>query len=118
MTDLGLQVSVGFGRLRLDARRGGGTANADADGGQNGKPEPGESKEYYDSISGGDVDPDGIAPNGPLSGVIRSKGIVWLANAHACQIIWHSAGRQWNMDPGQPWEVSKPALPPVTLNAS
>ena len=35
-------------------------------------------------------------------GVIRSKGWVWLANAHACCFRWHSAGRTFFVTPTYP----------------
>eukprot|EP00392_Amoebophrya_sp_AT5.2_P015132 g15326.t1 len=37
-------------------------------------------------------------------GVIRSKGQVWLANCSAYRMDWHSVGRQFSMNPGQPFE--------------
>jgi len=39
-------------------------------------------------------------------GVIRSKGQVWLANCCAFKMDWHSVGRQFSMDPGQPFRAA------------
>ena len=46
-----------------------------------------------------------IAPPGPLGGVIRSKGVAWLANCHAYQVRWESAGRSLQLSHSEPWEV-------------
>ena len=42
----------------------------------------------------------------PLRPVIRSKGLVWLANACAYRIMWHSAGTHLKLDPSQPFDAA------------
>jgi G3E family GTPase len=35
--------------------------------------------------------------------VLRSKGSIWLATMHDIVIVWASAGRQFSLQPQQPW---------------
>lgn len=42
----------------------------------------------------------------PFDGVIRSKGQVWLANCCAFKMDWHSVGRQFSLDAGQPFRAA------------
>ncbi|CAD7946038.1 unnamed protein product, partial [Amoebophrya sp. A25] len=39
-----------------------------------------------------------------FKGVIRSKGQVWLANCAAYRMDWHSVGRQFSLNRGQPYD--------------
>lgn len=39
------------------------------------------------------------AQRAAFKGVIRSKGAIWLANAHATAFDWHSAGRNFKLHP-------------------
>lgn len=50
---------------------------------------------------------DDEAP-GPFLGVIRSKGQVWLANCNGYFLEWHSAGRQWMLQPANPFMAAVP----------
>lgn len=40
---------------------------------------------------------------GAIKGVIRSKGILWVANCCAYRLNWHSAGSQIQVMKGSPW---------------
>ncbi|CAD7946204.1 unnamed protein product [Amoebophrya sp. A120] len=41
-----------------------------------------------------------------FKGVIRSKGQIWLANACGYRMDWHSTGRQFSLNPGQPFDAA------------
>lgn len=42
----------------------------------------------------------------PFRGVIRSKGLVWVANCCGVVLDWHSSGRNFTMTPGRPWRAA------------
>ena len=44
----------------------------------------------------------------PLPGVIRAKGVVWLANRHDWAAQWHLAGGQRRLTPAGPWWAARP----------
>ena len=46
-----------------------------------------------------------------FTGVVRSKGQLWLANCHAIKVDFHTAGRQVNLQGGTPFLA---AVPPNT----
>merc|ERR1711879_1106981 len=71
---------------------------------------PFHPKRLYDILDGfGQLDivtGEGAAKEDQIfAGVVRAKGQLWLANADACPIDFHSAGRQVELTPNveQPW---------------
>jgi G3E family GTPase len=44
----------------------------------------------------------------PLPGVIRAKGVVWLASRHDWAAQWHLAGGQRRLTPAGPWWAARP----------
>lgn len=57
---------------------------------------------HHQRCSSDDVD----KTRSPLVSVIRSKGCVWLANACAFQVLWHSAGSTLKLSPAQPFDAA------------
>ena len=47
-------------------------------------------------------------PLGVFTGVVRSKGQLWLANCHAIKVDFHTAGRQVNLQGGTPFLSAVP----------
>lgn len=50
----------------------------------------------------------GTQNEGPFRGVVRSKGIVWLANVHQFKVAWHSAGGNWSLQRSHPFYAAMP----------
>jgi G3E family GTPase len=46
--------------------------------------------------------------DGPLQGVIRSKGFIWLASRHDCLYVWSQAGVSIQLSPGGNWWDATP----------
>lgn len=44
----------------------------------------------------------------PLPGVIRAKGVVWMASQHDWAVQWHLAGGQRRLTPAGPWWAARP----------
>jgi G3E family GTPase len=44
----------------------------------------------------------------PLPGVLRAKGVLWLANRHDWAAQWHLAGGQRRLTPAGPWWAARP----------
>jgi len=44
----------------------------------------------------------------PLPGVIRAKGVLWLASRHDWAAQWHLAGGQRRLTPAGPWWAARP----------
>jgi G3E family GTPase len=44
----------------------------------------------------------------PLPGVIRAKGVLWLASRHGWAAQWHLAGGQRRLTPAGPWWAARP----------
>ncbi|MFN8663412.1 MAG: GTP-binding protein [Thermomicrobiales bacterium] len=42
-------------------------------------------------------------------GILRGKGIVWLADTPDCQAIFQLVGKRWSIKPGGPWGGQQPA---------
>ena len=51
------------------------------------------------------------AENELFSGVVRSKGHVWIANAKDFKIDWETAGRKWALLPKEPFLVGNVPCP-------
>lgn len=52
----------------------------------------------------GELQSDNMLEEGSVAafkGVVRSKGQIWLANAHAVALDWHSAGRVFSLKPNE-----------------
>ena len=47
-------------------------------------------------------------PLGVFTGVVRSKGQLWLANCHAIKVDFHTAGRQVSLQGGTPFLAAVP----------
>ena len=48
---------------------------------------------------------------GPFQGVVRAKGTLWIASAHAYPVDFHVAGRHIRMAPsGMPWMAAHPEV--------
>ena len=86
----------GFGRLPESAKRAAGLSSVEKE----------ESVKDNAKVHEGDVREDGttvLKETGPFMGVMRSKGTLWLAYAHAVNVDFHTAGRQLSLGAGNPF---------------